>query len=77
MQHDEYDELLRRVDSALQGIDGTLKKMAQQLDRTDATHAGISATLVRIGVTMEKQTAVLQQFATTLDRWVAGQHNGP
>jgi hypothetical protein len=76
MTQDEYDDLLRRLDTALAGIDGTLKRMTQQLDRTDATHAGISTTLARIGSTLEAQTAVMQRFATTLDRWMERQANG-
>ena len=69
MTQDEYDEVLRRVDSALTGIDGTLKQMKQQLDRTDATHAGISRTLVQMSATLDR-------FATTLDRWMERQSNG-
>ena len=90
MTQDEYDELLRRLAASaerhetqmeiagerLGKAEETLRQMKQQLDRTDATHAGISATLVRMGVTMEKQTAVMQQLATTLDRWLERQANG-
>lgn len=69
MTQDEYDAVLRRVDTALTGIDGTLRQMKQQLDRTDATHAGISTTLAGIRTTLER-------FATTLDRWMERQANG-
>jgi hypothetical protein len=55
----------------------------QRLDRQDATLAGISLTLVRLGSSLDAQTAALKQqtqvldrLQTTLDRWLAGQGNG-
>lgn len=68
MERDEYDELLRTLVQGQERLVILQEVATERLDRTDTTHAGISATLVRLTTTLEHLTDILARHDATFER---------
>lgn len=73
---ERQDERLERIVTLHEITNERLARLTQQMDRTDATHAGISLTLVQMSTALERHAQALDRLDETLRQMLPPRANG-